>query len=347
MLISGTGHYMRAYEIEKYGGPEGLAVVDRPAPDPGDHDVAVRIRAASLNYRDLVVLRGQYDRKPEEGRVPLSDGVGEVIAVGPAVTRFKAGDRVAACFFQGWSAGQFKAEMHRTALGGSIDGVLIEQRSFHEDGLVHLPEHYSFEEGATLPCAAVTAWNSLVVRGQLVPGECVLLLGTGGVSIFALQIAKSAGAKVIITSSSDEKLERARKLGADAVINYKTTPDWGKAAANLAGNGGVDHVVEVGGAGTFLQSVRACRCGGKIGLIGILSGREAQSEIFPIVTKSATVSGIYVGSREMFEGLNRALEQNGIRPVIDKVFPFGSVPEAYQYMARGSHFGKVVIRVGD
>jgi NADPH:quinone reductase-like Zn-dependent oxidoreductase len=211
---------------------------------------------------------------------------------------------------------------------------------------VHLPEHFSFEEGATLPCAAVTAWNCLIVRGQLVPGECVLLLGTGGVSIFALQIAKSTGAKVIITSSSEQKLERARRLGADALINYKTTPDWGKAAANLADNGGVDHVVEVGGAGTFLQSVRACRCEAKIGLIGILSGREAESEIFPIVPKCATVTGIYVGSREMFEGMNRALEQSGIRPVIDKVFPFDSAREAYEYMASGSHFGKVVIRVG-
>jgi NADPH:quinone reductase-like Zn-dependent oxidoreductase len=338
---------MTSYEIQKYGGPEGLKLVDRSLPDPGDHDVVVRIKAASLNYRDLVVLRGQYDRRPVQGRVPLSDGAGEVVGVGPAVTRFKVGDRVAGCFFQGWSAGRFKAEMHRTALGGPIDGVLAEQAMFREEGLVHLPKTYSFEEGATLPCAAVTAWQSLIVRGQLVPGEVVLLLGTGGVSIFGLQIAKSAGAKVIITSSSNEKLERARKLGADAVINYKTTPEWGQAAAKLAGNDGVDHGVEVGGAGTFIQSVRACRCGGKIGLIGILSGREAQTEIFPIVAKSATVFGIYVGSREMFEGLNLALEQSKIRPVIDKVFSFESAPKAYAYMAAGSHFGKVVIRVGE
>src|SRR3984893_416529 len=338
---------MTCYEIQKYGGPEGLKLVDRPPPVPGARDVVVTIRAASLNYRDLIVLRGQYDRTPVQGRVPLSDGAGEVVAVGPAVTKFKVGDRVAGCFFQGWSAGRFKAEMHRTALGGPIDGVLAEQAMFREEGLVHLPKTYSFEEGATLPCAAVTAWQSLIVRGQLVPGEVVLLLGTGGVSIFGLQIAKSAGAKVIITSSSNEKLERAQKLGADAVINYKTTPEWGQAAAKLAGNDGVDHVVEVGGAGTFIQSVRALRCGGKIGLIGILSGREAQTEIFPIVAKSATVFGIYVGSREMFEGLNLALEQSKIRPVIDKVFSFESAPKAYAYMAAGSHFGKVVIRVGE
>jgi NADPH:quinone reductase-like Zn-dependent oxidoreductase len=338
---------MKTYEIQKYGGPEGLELVDRSPPQPGDGEVVVRIRAASLNYRDLIVIRGQYERNPQTGRVPLSDGAGEVISVGSGVTRFKIGDRVAGCFCQGWPSGRFRAEMHRTALGGSIDGVLVEEAKFREEGLVHLPVGYSFEEGATLPCAAVTAWQSLITRGQLVPGETVLLLGTGGVSIFALQIAKAAGARVIITSSSDEKLERARKLGADAVINYKTTPDWGKAAASLAGGEGVDHVVEVGGAGTFLQSVRACRFGGKIGLIGILSGREAASEIFPIVTKGAAVFGIYVGSREMFEALNRALEQAKIRPVIDKVFPFEAAREAYEHMASGSHLGKVVIRVGD
>ena len=223
---------MKTYEIQKYGGPEGLRLVERPQPEPGDHDVVVQIRAASLNYRDLVVIRGQYDRSPHEGRVPLSDGAGEVVSIGSAVTRFKVGDRVAGCFFQGWSSGRFESGMHRTALGGPIDGVLAEQVKFREEGVVHLPQGYSFEEGATLPCAAVTAWQSLVVRGQLAPGETVLLLGTGGVSIFGLQIAKAAGARVIITSSSDEKLARAQKLGADAMINYQTTSDWGKAAAN-------------------------------------------------------------------------------------------------------------------
>ncbi len=338
---------MRAYEIQTFGRSDGLQIVERPLPELGDHEVLVRVKAASLNFRDLVVLRGQYDRKPVPGRVPLSDGAGEVVAIGSAVTAFKIGDRVAACFFQGWSSGQFKAHMHRTALGGAIDGVLAEQVKFSEEGLVRLPRSYSFEEGATLPCAALTAWQSLIVRGALVPGETVLLLGTGGVSIFGLQIAKAAGAKVIITSSSDEKLERARKLGADALINYKTTTDWGKAAATLSGEEGVDHVIEVGGAGTFLQSVRACRSGGKIGLIGILSGREAETAIFPIVSKSATVFGIYVGSREMFEAMNRALELANIRPVIDKVFPFESAPEAFDHLEAGSHFGKVVIRVGD
>jgi NADPH:quinone reductase-like Zn-dependent oxidoreductase len=338
---------MKAYQIHAYGGPDGLRLTEVPDIVPGDRDVVVRVKAASLNYRDLVVLSGQYDRAPQTGRVPLSDGAGEVVAAGSAVKRFKVGDRVAGCFFQGWSSGRFEPEMHRTALGGAIDGVLAEQVRFREEGLVHLPRNYSFEEGATLPCAALTAWQALIARGGLAPGETVLLLGTGGVSIFALKLAKAAGAKVIITSSSDEKLERARKLGADEVINYKTDPDWGKTAARLSGNDGVDHVVEVGGAGTLAQSIRACRFGGKIELIGILAGREAATEVFPIVTKGAAILGIYVGSREMFEKLNRALEQTGIRPVIDKIFPFDAAPEAFEYIASGTHFGKIVIKFGE
>jgi NADPH:quinone reductase-like Zn-dependent oxidoreductase len=338
---------MKAYQIHTYGGPEGLKLTEVPDLRPGDSDVVVQVRAASLNYRDLVVIAGKYDRTPRPGRVPLSDGAGEVIAIGSAVTKFKVGDRVAGCFFQGWSSGRLNAGMHRTALGGAIDGVLAEQMRLRDEGLVHLPVNYSFEQGATLPCAAVTAWQALIVRGELAPGETVLLLGTGGVSIFALQLAKAAGAKVIITSSSDEKLQRARKLGADEVINYKADKDWGKTAAKLSGNDGVDHVVEVGGPGTLAQSIRACRFGGKIELIGILGGRETATEVFPIVTKGAAIFGIYVGSREMFENLNRALEQTGIKPVIDKIFPFESAAEAYKYMQSGSHFGKIVIKVGE
>ena len=338
---------MKAYQIHTYGGPEGLNLSDIPDIVPDHNGVIVQMRAASLNYRDLVVIVGQYDRAPQPGRVPLSDGAGEVVAVGSAVRKFKVGDRVAGCFFQGWSSGRFAPGMHRTALGGAIDGVLAEQVQFREEGLVHLPLNFSFEEGATLPCAAVTAWQALIARGGLAPGETVLLLGTGGVSIFALQLARAAGAKVIITSSSDEKLQRARKLGADEVINYKADKDWGKTAARLSGTDGVDHVVEVGGAGTLTQSIRACRFGGKIELIGILGGREVATEVFPIVTKGAAIFGIYVGSREMFENLNRALEQTGIRPVIDRIFPFESAPEAYKYVESGSHFGKVVIRIGE
>jgi NADPH:quinone reductase-like Zn-dependent oxidoreductase len=334
---------MKAYVIEEFGDANGLKIVERKEPVLGSRQVLVRMHAASLNYRDLIVLRGQYDRTPEPGRIPLSDGAGEVISVGSEVVRFKPGDRVAGCFFQGWVSGRFRPEFHKTALGGSIDGVLAELAVFAEEGLVLVPKHLTFTEAATLPCAAVTAWQALIVRGRLAMGETVLLLGTGGVSIFGLQLANLSGAKVIITSSSDAKLERARQLGADECINYRTTPDWGKEAARLSCAGGVDHVVEVGGAGTFEQSVRACRFNGHIGLIGILTGREANTQIFSVVPKGLTVSGIYVGSREMFEELNRALEHTGIRPVVDRVFPFAQTPDAFRYLESGSHFGKVVI----
>jgi NADPH:quinone reductase-like Zn-dependent oxidoreductase len=337
---------MKVYEIRAYNKPEGLQVIDCPDPSPRAGQVLVKMRATSLNYRDLLVLSGKYDRDPRPGRVPLSDGAGEVVAVGEGVQQFKPGDRVAGCFFQGWPAGRFQSEMHRTALGGAIDGVLAEQALFAEQGLVHFPPHLSFEEAATLPCAAVTAWQSLIVRGQLAPGEKVLLLGTGGVSIFGLQFAKLAGAKVVLTSSSDAKLERAKTLGADSTINYRNNSEWGKAAAQLSG-GGVDHVVEVGAGGTFPQSVRACGPQGKIGLIGTLSGIETPTEIFQIVPKLLTVFGIYVGSKEMFVEMNRAIDQHQIRPVIDRVFPWKEAAEAYAYLKSGAHFGKVVIQVGN
>jgi NADPH:quinone reductase-like Zn-dependent oxidoreductase len=334
---------MKAIAIEQFGDVKGLKVVDRPEPKIGGRQVLVRMHAASLNYRDLVVLRGQYDRTPQLGRIPLSDGAGEVVSVGPEVTRFKPGDRVAGCFFQGWISGRFRPEFHKTALGGSIDGVLAEFGAFSEQGIVPVPSYLTLVEAATLPCAALTAWQALVVRGKLAAGESVLLLGTGGVSIFGLQFAKANGAKVIITSSSDAKLQRARELGADECINYQATPDWGKEAVRLSGTDGVDHVIEVGGAGTFSQSVRACRSNGHIGLIGILAGRETSTEIFSIVPKGLNVYGIYVGSREMFEEMNRALEQNRIHPVVDKVFPFAEAAEAFRFMESGSHFGKIVI----
>jgi NADPH:quinone reductase-like Zn-dependent oxidoreductase len=336
---------MKAFEIKTYGDPGELSLVDRPNLSPAAGQVLVRIRAVSLNYRDLVVVRGEYDRKPQIGRIPCSDGAGEVVAVGAEVSQFKPGDRVAGCFFQAWMGGRFKAEYHRSALGGAIDGVLAEEVVFDQEGLIHLPGLYSFEEGATLPCAALTAWQSLFVRGRLTAGESVLLLGTGGVSIFGLQFAKAAGAKAIITSSSDEKLKRARQLGADEVINYASTPEWGKEAARLSGVDGVDHVIEVGGVGTFQQSVRACRFNGSIGLIGILSGKGAATDIFSIVPKSLNVFGIYVGNRAMFEEMNRALSQTQLKPVIDRVFPFTESPDAFKHLASGAHFGKVVISV--
>jgi NADPH:quinone reductase-like Zn-dependent oxidoreductase len=338
---------MKVYRIQKFGDADGLQFVDASEPKLAPNEILVRMRATSLNYRDLIVLRGQYTRDPVPGRIPLSDGAGEVVEVGPAVSEFKVGDRVAGCFFRDWDAGRFRSAHHRTALGGPVDGVLAEYVAFPEHGLVHAPAGYSFEESSTLPCAALTAWQALFVRGRVIPGDSVLLLGTGGVSIFGLQFAGLIGAHPIITSSSNDKLARAKALGARATINYRSTPKWGAEAAALSGGDGVDHVLEVGGAGTFPESVRACRCGANLALIGILSGREAQVEIFPIVPKGLNVHGIYVGSRSMFVDMNRALSLAPLRPVIDQVFAFEQAPAAFRRLQAGSHFGKIVIRIGE
>jgi NADPH:quinone reductase-like Zn-dependent oxidoreductase len=303
----------------KDGDRNTLARAERPDPKPGPHQIVVQVRAVSLNYRDLGILGNSAQPTP---RIPLSDGAGEVIAAGEAVTRVSVGDRVAGIFFQNWLAGDVFAAVHDAALGGSVDGMLAEQVLLSEEGVVRIPDHLSYEEAATLPCAAVTVWNSLVEQGGLRAGDTVLLLGTGGVSIFGLQFAKQHGARVIITSSSDEKLERARALGADETLNYKTTPDWEKSVWDLTGKRGVDHVVEVGGAGTLERSLRAVRAGGTVGLIGVLTGFEAQVNPILVLQKSIRLQGIYVGSRAMFESMNRALTQSKMRPVIDRVFAF-------------------------
>jgi len=265
--------------------------------------------------------------------------------VGAGVERVKTGDRVAGNFFQRWSGGEPEAETHLSALGGGIDGMLAEYVVLEEEGVVKIPAHLSIEEGATLPCAGVTAWHAMVEHARLVAGATVLLQGTGGVSIFGLQLAKALGARVIITSSSDEKLARAKQLGADYGINYKTTPDWDKAAIEITGGRGVDCVVEVGGAGTIARSFAAIRVGGRIGLIGGLSGPATELNAGLILAKRANVQGISVGSTQMFEAMNRAISVNGIKPVIDKAFGFDEVPAAYRHMASGAHFGKIVIRV--
>ena len=276
--------------------------------------------------------------------VPLSDGAGEIVEIGSDVTRVKVGDRVAGCFFQRWIGGPPAADTHTSALGGSIDGMLREYAVLEEDGVVQLPNHLSFEEGATLSCAGVTAWHALVEHAHLLPGQAVLIQGTGGVSIFALQFAHLVGAQAIVTSSSDKKLARAKQLGATHGVNYKANPDWEKAVAELTG-GGVDHVVEVGGPGTLARSLRAVRIGGKITLIGVLSGA---AEINPmlIFSRQANVQGISVGSRQMFEDMNRAIAVSGLKPIIDKAFSFNDVPAAYRYLQSAQHFGKIVIRLG-
>jgi NADPH:quinone reductase-like Zn-dependent oxidoreductase len=332
---------IRAYEVRG----DSLTPVERPAPTAGPGQVVVRIRATSLNYRDLMILRGRYPRGNTSSVVPLSDGAGEVVDVGPGVDRFAIGDRVAGAFMQSWTAGRLEPHHGSSALGGAIDGTLAERVAFADSGLVRIPNHLSFEQAATLPCAAVTAWNALFEAATTRPGETVLVLGTGGVSIAALQLARAAGARVIATSSSDAKLARVRELGAAATINYKTTPSWGEEAVRLTGGVGVDHVIDVGGAGTFAQSLAAVRLGGTISYIGVLTGRTTELDIGQVLMKSARVHGIFVGSRAMFEAMNAAITEHQIQPVVDRVFPFAQAAEAYRYLESGAHLGKVVIAV--
>ncbi len=336
---------MKTYEIQSDAGIDALTWVERPEPQPGWGQVLIRVRATSLNYRDLIIVQGGYGNKEKLPLIPMSDGAGEVVAVGEGVTRVKVGDRVAGIFFQDWIAGALTKEKMNSALGGAIDGLLTEYAVLSQDGLVLLPDHLSYEEGATLPCAAVTAWHALVTKGSVTAGETVLVLGTGGVSIFALQFAKLHGARVIVTSSSDAKLERAKELGASEVINYKSTPNWEERVYELTARNGVDHVVEVGGAGTLEKSIRAVRVGGRISLIGVLTGGAGEVNPMPVLMKSLTVQGIYVGSREMFEAMNQAIALHQLKPVIDRIFPLTEAQEAYHYMKSAAHFGKIVIQV--
>lgn len=335
---------MKAQRFVDGFGYENLRVMERPDPVPGPGQAVVQVRACSLNYRDLVLAKGGYGRAVKLPITPLSDGAGEVIQVGPGVTRVKPGDRVCGIFMQRWLDGGPDDEKAASALGGAMDGMLQERVCLDAEGLVPFPEHFSFEEAATLPCAAVTAWNALFHSGQLKPGETVLVQGTGGVSVFALQFAKMAGARVIATSSSDAKLQRVRSMGADEVINYKTSPEWDKDVRSFTNGVGVDHIVEVGGAGTLPVSVKAVRRGGHIALIGVLTG-AGEMDPRPILIKSIRLQGLYVGSRKMFEEMNRAITLSRLKPVIDRVFPFEEAGEAMRYLESGAHFGKVVIRL--
>lgn len=335
---------MKRFVIEQEFGIDELKQVECDIPQPGPGEVLVKMKAASLNYRDLLMVSGSYARNLPLPLIPLSDGAGEVAAVGPGVQRWKDGDRVIGCFFQCWPAGKITAEVPKTALGGAVNGVLAEYALFREGGLVSLPEHLSFDEGATLPCAGVTAWNCLY-KGGLSSGDTVLTMGTGGVSIFALQFAKAAGARVIATTGSFAKETCLRELGASDVINYKTVPDWEKQVLKLTGGKGVDIVIEVGGGGTLTQSIKACKMGGNISLIGVLSGQRGEMNPLPAVMKAISIHGVYVGSREMFEDMNRTINLHKIKPVIDQVFPFSEAREALHYLASGAHTGKVVIAI--
>ncbi|MBD1808802.1 NAD(P)-dependent alcohol dehydrogenase [Microcoleus sp. FACHB-SPT15] len=335
---------MRVWEIQNKQGLEALTLTERQEPQPTPRQVLLRMRAASLNYRDLLTVKGAYNSKQRLPLIPLSDGVGEVVAVGEGVTRVKIGDRVAGIFMQTWLEGEFSAEKSKSALGGAIDGILAEYVTLHEDGVVHVPEHLSDEEAASLPCAAVTAWQALMTQGNLNAGDTILVQGTGGVSLFAVQFAKLVGARAIAISSSDEKLERVLQLGSSSGINYKTTPNWDEQVWKLTDEVGVDHVVEVGGAGTMNKSLRAVRFAGTVSLIGVLTGLSGDISTGSILHKGIRVQGIYVGSRAMFEAMNRAIALHQLRPVVDSVFPFKDVREALAYMESGKHFGKIAIR---
>jgi NADPH:quinone reductase-like Zn-dependent oxidoreductase len=333
---------MKVYEISSKG-IDALSLVDREPTALGPRQVRVRVRASSLNYRDLMTVlhAGMGASLP---LIPNSDGCGEIIETGSEVSHFEIGNRVITTFFQGWLNGDITADVMLSSLGGGVDGVLAEEIVLDELGVVALPEHMSFEEGATLSCAALTAWQSMVEKGGIKAGDIVLTLGTGGVSIFALQLAVMHGARIIITSSSDEKLERARELGAWQTINYNADPDWEKTVLNLTDGIGVDQVLEVGGAGTLEKSLTATRFGGMVGLIGVLSGFGGAINPDAVLRKSINLQGIYVGSRAMFEDMNRALSAHQVKPVIDQCFDFDQAPDAYRCLEQQGHFGKVVIR---
>ncbi|TGN17400.1 zinc-dependent alcohol dehydrogenase family protein [Leptospira idonii] len=336
---------MKQIQLSSFG-IQNLSLADAPEPGkPKAGQVLVRMRAASLNFRDNLVIAGKYNPKFPTPMVPCSDGAGEVVEIGEGVTEWKVGDKVLATFAPNWIADHATHQEMRHTLGGPLDGTLREYILFPETGLVAMPKHLSFEEGATLPCAALTAWSSFHVFSKLLPGHTVVVQGTGGVSLFALQFAKQAGAKVFLTSSSEEKLSKGKSLGADFLINYKEVPEWGKQIRSLTEKIGADHIVEVGGAGTLEQSIIACKPFGVIHLIGILAGRSGELNLLPVVMNNIKVQGIVVGGRKAFQAMNAAIEASGLKPVIDRIFPLSETKEALDYLKSGSHFGKIVIQI--
>jgi NADPH:quinone reductase-like Zn-dependent oxidoreductase len=335
---------MKADEVHGATGLDGLALnASRPDPQPGHGQILVRMRAAALNYRDQGVVKGAYGYT-KFPVIPLSDGAGEVVSVGSGVTQFKAGDRVTSTFFVNWTGGSMPAHASRNSLGGMVDGVLAEYAVLNETGAIGIPGQLSFEEAATLPCAALTAWNALVETGCIRAGETVAILGTGGVSCFGLMFAKAHGAFVFLTSSSDEKLTRGKSLGADALINYRAVPDWDREILKRTDGLGVDHVLEVGGANTLEKSMNAVRPGGSIYVVGALAGAGSINPRM-INRKAIRLQGIHVGSRDMFAAMNKAIALHHMRPVIDKVFSFADAKAAYTYQQSAAHFGKIVIGV--
>jgi NADPH:quinone reductase-like Zn-dependent oxidoreductase len=343
MTVAGNS---RSWHVERFDDLNGLALRRDELPTPGPRQALVRVHASSVNQRDLMVARGfPAGGPPRPGLIPLSDGAGSVVAVGEGTTRVAVGTRVAAAFRQGWIDGASLSAQSCNDLGAGLDGMLTEYAVFSEEGLVTLPQHLSYEEGATLPCAALTAWNALFVKNSVGPGDVVLTQGSGGVSVFALQFAKLAGARVIVTTSSPEKAERLRGLGADEVIDYRAQPDWQLEVLRRTSGNGADVVVEIGGPGTLPRSLAACREGGRVVLVGLLTGFDADlhGAFMTAFIRDVTLNSVHVGSRRSFEAMNRAIDQAMLRPVIGSTFGFEDAPEAYRHMAGGKHFGKIVI----
>jgi len=334
---------MKTAAVKKPGGPGNLIVEDRPDPKPGRGEILVRVKASSLNYHDFVVVMGGI--QTPDGRIPMSDGACEVVSVGEGASRFKPGDKALSLFFPNWHSGAPQMAGFSSVPGDGADGFGAELVAAPETAFTRMPEGYTFEEAATLPCAALTAWRALMVEAKIKPGDWVLTQGTGGVSIFALQFAKAAGARVISTSSSDEKLERLKALGADHLINYKTTPDWGKKAKELTGGRGVDEVVEIGGPGTLAQSITASKMGGHISLIGVLTGVSGEVPTAALFSMNITLSGITVGSAAMQEDMIAAIEANNIKPVLDQTFPLDKIADAFAHQASQKHFGKIIVAI--
>jgi NADPH:quinone reductase-like Zn-dependent oxidoreductase len=343
-IASTSAGLIRAYELTELS-INGLSIKEKPLQELKPFEIRVKVHAVSLNYRDLMMVKGAYNPRLPLPMTPCSDGAGEVVEVGAEVKKWKVGDRVMASFMPGWTSGRLTEAAGRSALGGGGVGMLAESVVLNEEGFVKIPDHLSYEEAATLPCAAVTAWHSLVEAGGLKPGQTVLTLGTGGVSIFAIQLALLTGAEVIATSSSNEKLERLKEMGVQKLINYKTTPNWSKEVLKMTDGVGVDHVVEVGGTGTLEQSMKSCAHAGRIGVIGVLAGGQGELNTRFILMKNLLIQGIFVGSREMFENMNAAISVHKLRPVVDTVFDFSDAQKAWQYLESGAHFGKVAIRL--
>lgn len=337
---------MKAYRVENQFGIDSVveASLDPEPVHPGS--VRLQMKASTLNFRDLLMVKGHYNPKQPLPLVPLSDGVGAVVEVGEGVSRVKIGDRVSPLFARGWLGGEMDREVLKGTHGGPLDGTLREEMVIDEASVVKVPEHLTDVQAAALPCAGVTAWSALVTLGGVKAGDDVLLLGTGGVSIMALQFAKALGANVIITSSSDEKLERAKALGADHLVNYSADPKWGKTVRDLTGGRGVDHVVEVGGIGTLNQSLRAVRSNGTVSLIGVLAGNQADTSLLPVLMNNIRVQGVFVGHRQSFEAMNRCIAAHRIEPVVSDTFAVSEIRDALRLMEKSGHFGKIGLRWG-